>query len=205
MKLKNLNFRHVVNTLKMRYYQKRQPDTPWLPADCIDFLRQYLRSEDILLETGSGRSTIWFSKRVREVISIEHDLPFYNMILSQIEKSGRKNIQYFHETIEYVQSQNDSKYIKKVESFSDKFFDAVLVDGKHRSHVALVALNKVKSNGIIIIDNVERYLPTHVKLVESLENSEHLTPEWRDFDTKTSQKRKVIFTNGLTSTIIVFM
>jgi putative heme iron utilization protein len=48
------------------------PNWPWLTKEAILLLERLLRPDDIGLEFGSGRSTIWFAERVEKLISIEH-------------------------------------------------------------------------------------------------------------------------------------
>ena len=72
-----VNFKHWKPHWNMRYgYAKFRryvfdflnPSAPWVTKDAIRFLNDNLTDELIGLEWGSGRSTIWFSKRVRFLI-----------------------------------------------------------------------------------------------------------------------------------------
>src|ERR1019366_2881355 len=46
---------------------------PWLTFRTIDFLTNCLRPDMTVFEFGSGGSTIFIARRVRTVVSIEHD------------------------------------------------------------------------------------------------------------------------------------
>jgi len=44
-----------------------------------------------MLEIGSGRSTPWFAKRVKEIISFEHDLGWREFTLNELRKENLQN------------------------------------------------------------------------------------------------------------------
>ena len=47
------------------------------------------------LEFGSGRSGIWFSQRVQNLTSVEHDLDWYQSVKDKLEKENvTNNFQY---------------------------------------------------------------------------------------------------------------
>ena len=57
---------------------KNEKILPWLVKDSIKFLESILTRDSIVLETGSGNSTVWFAERVKKVISFEHDKVWYD-------------------------------------------------------------------------------------------------------------------------------
>lgn len=199
------NSRYVFNKIKSKFLARKEKESPWLPYDCVKFLRQYLSKNDIFLETGSGNSTIWFSRFVKKIISIEHHPEWYKLIKEKIAKQGVQNIDYFIESKDYSDQPVDSAYVKRVASFQDNYFDVILVDGKHRSQIALLALAKIKSQGLVIVDNAERYLLINPDLPEGIKEASQMTPEWTLFTEQTKQFRKVVFSDGITSTILIFI
>src|SRR2546430_9982143 len=48
-------------------------DSPWMTFAAIRFLDRLLTKEMRVFEYGSGGSSLFFSRRVREVVSVEHD------------------------------------------------------------------------------------------------------------------------------------
>ena len=54
--------------------------TPLRFKEEYKFIEKYLNKDDILLEWGSGNGTIYFSGLVKKLISIEHDVDYYNLI-----------------------------------------------------------------------------------------------------------------------------
>ena len=59
-----------------------------------------------------------------------------------------------------------SNYYNKVNEYEDEYFDFVLIDGRARVKCGLNAINKLKKDGIFVLDNSERprYLPLHIML-----------------------------------------
>src|SRR3990167_9685848 len=52
---------------------------PWLTDEAIQFLDKFLKeAPKIVLELGSGGSTVWFAERAYNLISFEHDIRWYN-------------------------------------------------------------------------------------------------------------------------------
>lgn len=56
---------------------------PWLSQSIIFFLEDRLKPDFRVFESGSGNSTLWFSKKGIAVDSIEHDVSWYEMIKDQ--------------------------------------------------------------------------------------------------------------------------
>ena len=72
MRLRNL-FRplYVAGRIQNWLYQKRHPDHPWLAPHAVVWLEANLRPDMRGFEWGSGRSTLWFGKRLKSLTSIE--------------------------------------------------------------------------------------------------------------------------------------
>lgn len=130
------------------------PTEPWITRDAINFLEKFLNKEMIIAEFGSGSSTKWFSERVKKIISIENEREWYYKILEEIKDS---NVDY--RLIEYNEYDENSKnkYINALSEFSDEYFDFILIDGRLRNKSLIASYKKVKKNGIIMLDNAERY------------------------------------------------
>jgi len=138
--------------------------TPLMHKDEYELIEKYLEPDDILLEWGSGSSTIYFSELVKKVISIEHDEDYYNIYKKNIEAFDVNNVD-----IHYVPktSNNGTRY----EQFKDyiefpikkKFeFTKVLIDGRGRKNCAEILKNYIDENVIVFIhdfnyNNVEGY------------------------------------------------
>lgn len=140
----------------------------------VDLLLNSLKPTDIVLEWGSGGSTLEIAKRVRYLCSIEHDHKWYNKVLSQLptnaylyhiernkeEASGHDGT--FEDYEDYIQW--------PLESFSPKTFDVIFIDGRARSHCAKAAWTLLKEDGVIFIHDYrhpqEQYRRYEYEVVE---------------------------------------
>ena len=209
MKIKN---HHNLNYFKAKYlqmlYEKRNPLNPWLTSESISFLDNWISKKDIGFEWGSGRSTIWFTKRVSKFISIEHDKNWYEKNIGEIQKlptADKHKIEYNHFDIE--DDPGRAGYVNAVNDMADKYFDFILIDGRIRDVCSLNAIRKIKKGGILILDNAERYIPNNFNLPESNVDSEIYgsNPNWEKFNDMIKYKRKYWTTNGIFSTLITFI
>jgi len=142
---------------RQKFWEKQNPDSPWLVKDSIVFIESWLNEEMKGFEFGSGRSTKWFTERVSFYYSIEGDFDWYKKTI-EMNKDNIKN-----EKCEIVfkdagdQIKIDRKKVKLYSSslskFRDKYFDFGLIDGHFRIECIYNSINKIKPNGILIIDN----------------------------------------------------
>jgi hypothetical protein len=84
---------------------------------------EYIKDKNKVLEWGSGTSTIYFSKIVKQFVSIEHNTEWYNRISSQITD----NVEYYY--VAPHGFKNDEELDKNVPDLLCRANDPVLVDG----------------------------------------------------------------------------
>ena len=53
---------------------------PWFSYPFIDFMTPRLEKELVIFEFGSGNSTLFFAKRIKKIISIEHNIDWFNIV-----------------------------------------------------------------------------------------------------------------------------
>lgn len=124
------------------------------------FIEKYLDPNDILLEWGSGNSTLYYSGLVQKIISIEHDKDWHNKIKSIIEYFGIKNIDQYHipahspkpEPCRYEQFKDYAEFPKRVKIK----FTKVLIDGRARKYCAKSLYEIIKEDNIIFIHDFNR-------------------------------------------------
>ena len=154
---------------------------PWLSQEAILYLDKHLDKNMTGLEYGSGRSTIYFARKLKKLVSIEHHTGWFNKVDLLLKEQGLNNVEYLHIPKENTtDSQPDDNvilsgldgseprmdfynYYSKVNEYPDEYFDFVLIDGRARVHCGKNAINKLKSGGIFVLDNSERarYKPLH--------------------------------------------
>ena len=165
--------------LKWRFntYQKKNAHKPWLTPDAIEALEALLKKTDVGLEYGSGRSTKFFAERLNHLTSVEHHEGWFEQVNQELKIEGFENVEYIlktpnnqvpkvyftseaqHFTPEnkYPIEDNYFKdYIGIIDNYSDEHFDFVLIDGRARKSCALAVTSKIKSGGLLVLDNAER-------------------------------------------------
>jgi predicted O-methyltransferase YrrM len=149
-------------------YERAHPDDPWLTPAAIRLLSTLLRSTDRGVEFGSGRSTTWFAARVAALTSVEHDARWHETVTTALKDRGVGNVEYILSAEDQpTEDSSDSGYARTALAFPDASLDFALVDGRHRGYTAKFIMPKLKPGGMLIIDNVNWYLPCQSKAPNS--------------------------------------
>ena len=157
--------RYVVDRLSLWLWQKRHPDCPWLTVPAIELLESLLRSTDEGVEWGSGRSTLWFARRVKHLCSVEHNAQWFARVSSLLAASGLQNVSYCYRSVtDETHQEQQEPYVSVVEQFAPNSLDFALVDGVFRSACTLAVLPRLRPGGLLIVDNCERYLPSNSRV-----------------------------------------
>ena len=157
---------------------------PWYTYGAIEFLHRVVRTTDRVFEYGAGYSTLWWQKRVEEMCSVEHDeawcmrlspnlLPhvqLYNIkedypvpievsnrVAPFFGRRRRSNWPYTAERVR-VRGLADERflaYAHQIVEFGGKF-DFIVIDGMARRLCTFLAIDCLKSDGFIILDNSNR-------------------------------------------------
>jgi hypothetical protein len=157
--------RYIYKRIGLLLYEKRHPDYPWLTEKAIRLLDNLLRLSDVGLEWGSGRSTLWFARRVGHLTSVEHDPAWYKSINTRIKEAGVANVTYLlreaKEEDEQYQKEvsKNNPYVNVVNRFPKNSLDFVLVDGIFRRECAYQVQKKIRPGGILVVDNANWFLP----------------------------------------------
>ena len=151
--------------------------TPWISFDAIRFLKKIVRGDMRVFEYGSGGSTMFWISRVKELISVEHDLSWYTNMKNKLDHQAARNVRYilaepapdplypeksFENPGDFISEgpayagKNFEQYAKSIDPFPDNYFDIVIVDGRARPSCIQQGIPKLKKNGWLIIDNTER-------------------------------------------------
>jgi len=205
------SFRHwtptyIRNRLGEMYYHKTCPDHPWLTRAANQILASYLRESDVGLEFGSGRSTVWFAKRTQHLTTIEHDAIWYDRIGRLLSVSAVHNVDYHLLPKEVSDDRGDeAAYVRIVDRFEANSLDFILVDGVYRDFCALRALAKIRPGGVLVIDNVNRFLPSNSLSPNSrtLIQGPH-SVVWEEVQRSISQWRRIWTSSGVTDTALFF-
>ena len=190
-------FRYVKNRVIQILYEKTHPNDPWLTRQSVHILADLLQDTDTGLEFGSGRSTIWFAQRTSRVISIEHDFKWYQSVGQKIQDLNLES------KIDYRYCDNIADYVGQIDSLEDNSIDYCLIDGKARAECTLKVLPKLKHEGILIIDNINLYLPNASRSPNSIRRFDNTNDsDWASVQVQIDSWEMVWTTNGVSDTAL---
>jgi len=171
----------------------------------VSLLGQILRPEDQGLEWGAGRSTPWLAGRLGSLTSVEHDPEWSLRVQGMLDRAGVADGVRLVLAEDGVDERSDSRYVRVASEFADESLDFCLVDGMARDHCALRVLDKLRLGGILVIDNVNWYLPRHPRsrAPGSRSMSEGpATREWAEVSERLRAWRGIWTTDGITDTAL---
>ena len=201
---KHWSLAYLLNRLRERLYRRLHPDLPWLSPEAVRILSENLRSSDVGLEFGSGRSTIWFAQRVGFLTSVEHNPEWHRRVSIQARRLGLTNLTCLLVPGE-DKAATDPIYARTAERFADGSLDFILVDGIFRDACAIASLGKLRSGGLFILDDAHRYLPSESKspYARSLEEGP-ASPAWERFYAAVRLWHCQWTSNGVSDTVIFY-
>ena len=180
-------------------YQRRHPDAPWITPAAIPVIEHLLRPSDVVFEWGSGRSTRWFAERTTRVTSIERKPGWHARVeadLRDFEGSRCVLVERDDDDIEEWKR----RYVSALGEIETGPVDIALVDGAVRDLCAMRATSFLAPGGVLIVDDVQRYLPSDSRTPSA--RSDHATPLWIEFEVQVSGWQLIWVTSGVTDTAI---
>lgn len=203
---------YIVDKLAMTRWEKANPDKPWLVRGAVEAMTDLIRPGETVVEFGSGRSTRWFSERVGpagRVISVEDYRPWYDKVAAELAAAKVANVEYLFvgkTAEEYLAPATAAVERGQSAAGSAGLIDVALADGfNHRDHAALWAIDRMRPGGLMIVDNVNWYLPHSTRTPASIgANGRPATDLWAKFAERTSSWRRAWFSSGVSDTAIFF-
>ena len=161
------------------------PNSPWTTPASIIIFKRLLNKEMTALEFGSGRSTLFLAKRTKHLVSVEHHEKWYKLVKLNLKKFKIDNVDYrfvpknelfkgdyqpqsrptsfstYDIGRHFVFRPEFHNYYELVRGFPDQHFDFILIDGRARVECLINSIDKLKPNGMLVLDNSnrERYQP----------------------------------------------
>lgn len=122
------------------------------------FFLSHLNDTTIVLEFGSGESTIEISKKCKKIVSIEHQKEWYDFLINKIPSNCSLILK--EPNLEYVEGKTDGS----IEEFYDYVnspvslgpFDIILIDGRARVSCCSICSKLAHENTIIFVHDFER-------------------------------------------------
>jgi predicted O-methyltransferase YrrM len=190
--------RYAVDRLRHELFLRTHPEAPWFVPSAIQALDSALKSSDIVLEFGSGRSTTWFARRAKQVISVDHDPEWHGKVAADLAKLGLTNVRQLLCSRE--------GYLSIFSQLGPETIDLVIDDATQRDHVALESLSRLSPGGLLVIDNADRYLPHHSGLESPtavpVRRRDYASETWKAFGERTRAWRRFWLSTGVWDTVI---
>jgi hypothetical protein len=152
-------------------------EQPWITYDAISFLSDVVNQKAKVFEYGGGGSTLFFTKRAAEVVTVEHNEEWFNLLKEllasrninnwkgQFQPGEKGAIQDpsdssdpSHYSSEDIPSKglNYKKYASFIDNYPDAYFDVIIVDGRSRPACLQHGIPKLHSGGYLVLDNSDR-------------------------------------------------
>jgi hypothetical protein len=136
-------------------------ELPWFSYAAIDFLEDFLQPHMTVCEYGSGGSTLFFSRRVKSVCSIEDNPKWFELVSNRLQQQGVRNAKLTLHPFDFKAPAGfeNSDYLN---AMPDERFDVIVVDGSEEwTQVRPICFQhaeaRIKSGGIIAVDDSWRY------------------------------------------------
>lgn len=138
---------------------------PWVTYPFIDFIEGRLDATQEVFEFGAGNSSLFFAKRVKSVLSVEHHPEWFQQISTSPEYA-MSNLEVkmvpvpeglthdgYH-SLAFTDATND--YVLALKN-SGRRFDIVIVDGLFRNSCIENCLESLTSRGVVFLDNTSHH------------------------------------------------
>ncbi len=123
---------------------------PWMNYNIVNFLKDRLTKDLVLFEYGSGASSEFYCKYTKEVVSIEHNKDWFDMISETFPSNGKILF------IEYDEVNKTGIEYSTAIQRTNKKWDVIVVDGRDRVNCIKNSINSLSSSGVLILDDSSR-------------------------------------------------
>lgn len=123
----------------------------------INMIQKYLSDDMIVLEWGSGGSTLYFPRYVKRYFSIEHNKHWYEKGTNA--KPDNCTIYWVKENAPRTRPTKRKEfkdYVEYIHCLGIEKFDAVLIDGRARIYCAFEVKPYLKEDSIIFLHDCHR-------------------------------------------------
>ena len=169
--------------------------TPLISKSTLSNIENYLDKQTVMLEIGSGNSTLYWSGLVQKVISIEHDVDWIRDLTLVIDAHGITNIEIHH-----VGAHSPKPIPCRYEQFKDYInypkekklkFTKILIDGRARKYCAKSIWEVIDESVIIFIHDFNR--PDYQM---TLKYYDLVDVEWKGQGIAALRKKKEVIDDG---------
>lgn len=131
----------------------RTPERPWIVPAAVGWLGRRMRPGWSVLELGSGRSTLWLSRRAGSVLSFEDNEDWLERARRLLKEERVANVELRRLPVE--------RFASEIAALHDESFDFVMVDflespQADRVETIRQGRSKVKPGGYLLLDDSDR-------------------------------------------------
>ena len=142
-------------------------DLPWWTLAAVKGTDEFLKRNGSarVFEYGSGASTIWLARRAESVISIEHDVPWHEVVSARLVPFSSAKLRLIEADAEPVagyvsekrgwEGRSFQRYVSAIEEETGQF-DLIVIDGRARAACLTHAVKRLAPGGMILFDNSQR-------------------------------------------------
>lgn len=116
---------------------------PWFTYPAIEFLEQLDFSAKRIFEFGAGNSTLYWSRRSAEVVSVESDPAWHGHLAARVGSNVR-----------LILEPEPAAYVAALDREAVSF-DVIVVDGLERLACSQAAQTRLRPGGLVILDNAD--------------------------------------------------
>ncbi len=119
---------------------------PWMNYAFVELLNERLNTTQRMFEYGAGFSSLYFSKRVAEITSIEYDSTWEEKLKELLKDCANHRLLF---------SPVGEDYIKAAQETGGNY-DLILVDGRERVACFKASIEALSPHGVLILDDSDR-------------------------------------------------
>ena len=119
---------------------------PWMTYSMIYLLMEKLEENMKIFEYGAGASSLFFAKRVKRLVSVEHDKEWVERLRPKLPS---------HAELVEIALEYGGEYCRYIHETKERF-DLIVVDGRDRVNCCKQAVYALTESGVIILDNADR-------------------------------------------------
>lgn len=162
----------ALSSTALRIILGYRPMRPWISYRAQNDIASFLRPESVVLEFGSGMSTVWLARRCAVLDSIEHNGPWHGRVTQLLAQHAASHARvHLREEIDYPD----------LSAFPTEHFDFILIDGIRRDECVQSAISRLKPGGFIYLDNTDRYVTACSLLTEVVTQRHGRATYYTDF------------------------
>ena len=157
---------NIPRYLRLSLLNKSMPldsGIPWISFAAIDFLEGYLKPHMHVFEYGSGGSTLFFAKRVADVVSVEDKKEWHDTVQARLASKEIRNVSLMLTPLDARSDGESLLQSEYVNALPNRSFDVYMIDGQDgpRHQVRPVCFRhieeRIQPGAIIVVDDSWRY------------------------------------------------